>query len=54
MLPRFPLSNEALGPGGYLMNFWVGMCHRDPESLHGPYLIKFSSILLFFTRPNWY
>ena len=33
MLVRFPLSNEALGPGGYFMNVLVGMCHWDPESL---------------------
>ena len=33
MLARFPLSNEALGPGGYLMNFLVEMCHWNPESL---------------------
>ena len=33
MLARFPLSSEALGPVRYFMNFWVGMCHWDPESL---------------------
>ena len=33
MLARFPLSNEALGPGGYFRNFLVGMCNWDPESL---------------------
>ena len=33
ILARFPLSSEALGPGWYFMNFWVGMCYWDPESL---------------------
>ena len=33
MLARFPLSNEALGPGRYFRNFLVGMCNWDPESL---------------------
>ena len=33
MVARFPLSNEALGLGGYFMNFLVGMCHWDPKSL---------------------
>ena len=33
MVARFPLSNEALGLGGYFMNFLVEMCHWDPKSL---------------------
>ena len=33
MLARFPLSSEALGLGRYFTNFWVGMCHWDPEFL---------------------
>ena len=32
MLARFPLSSEALGPGRYFKNFWVGPVN-EPFSL---------------------
>ena len=33
ILARFPLSSEERAPGEYFLNFWVGMCHWDPEPL---------------------
>ena len=33
ILARFPLSSEERSLGGYFINFWVGMCHWDPEPL---------------------
>ena len=35
MLARFPLNSDALGPGRYFKNFWVGPVN-EPFSLFFP------------------
>ena len=51
ILARFPLSSEkrSLGGGGYFTNFWVGMCHWDPEPLAGT---KISSAQFCYSLPQ--
>ena len=49
ILTRFPLSSEALGPRVVLYEFWVGICHWDPEPLART---KTSSAQFFYSLPD--